>query len=303
MNGRWAPVGAVAGVAVVLAAVLVPLMLRRADAPAGASGHPESPPPTGRAVPVEGVGTLLRDPDGRVRLCATVIRSGDLDGTIALCGSLSVPATGVDRRWLTHSTPSGQALSDRIRVEGTYGAGILAVTRLIGPAPEDGPERYKPPALPCAVPPGGWAPGYGLPGRLDMGDTGPLDRFVEAHSDRFARPWVSEGPDTGAVPGETNPAYSVFVVGTTGDVRDARSELRARYVGNLCVYHVRYSRADLDRIAKRLHAPTSIVAGVDESSNRVRVHVVALDPATVARLDEVGRGALILGEPILQWLE
>jgi hypothetical protein len=293
MNARWVPVAAVAGVAVVLAAVLVPLALRRADGPARGSAQPESPSPSGRALPVEGVGTLVRNPDGQVRLCALVIRAGD---TMALCGSLSVPTTGVDPGWLTHTTPSGQALSGRVRVEGTYRAGELAVTRMIGAAPDDQPER-RPPALPCAAPSGGWRPGSGLD------DNGALARFVEAHADRFADPWVFEGPDTGAVPGETNAAFTVFVVGTTGDLDKARSELTALYGGNLCVSQVGYSRADLDRIAKRLHAPSSIVAGVDVIANRVRVQVVALDPATNAMLDEAGRDALILDEPMLQWLE
>jgi hypothetical protein len=37
--------------------------------------------------------------------------------------------------------------------------------------------------------------------------------------------------------------------------------------------------------------------------NKVRVSVVALDPATVAVLDAAGRDAIILEEPLLQWLD
>ena len=37
--------------------------------------------------------------------------------------------------------------------------------------------------------------------------------------------------------------------------------------------------------------------------NKVRVKVIALDPATSALLDDVGREALIIDEPLLQWLD
>jgi hypothetical protein len=44
-------------------------------------------------------------------------------------------------------------------------------------------------------------------------------------------------------------------------------------------------------------------ANVDVIENKVRVKVVALDPATGAVLDEAGRDAIILEEPLLQWLD
>jgi hypothetical protein len=42
---------------------------------------------------------------------------------------------------------------------------------------------------------------------------------------------------------------------------------------------------------------------VERSDGRVRVSVTILDHQTAALLDEVGRDALILEEPLLRWLE
>ena len=77
------------------------------------------------------------------------------------------------------------------------------------------------------------------------------------------------------------------------------------YPGNLCVHQVTRSAADLERIAQRLrdNPATPISAYPDVIQNKVRVTVVALDRATVAVLDEADRDAIILEEPLLQWLD
>jgi hypothetical protein len=77
------------------------------------------------------------------------------------------------------------------------------------------------------------------------------------------------------------------------------------YPGNLCVHHVTRSAADLERIAQVLrdNPAAPISAHPEVIQNKVRVSVVALDPATVAVLDGAGRDGIILDEPLLQWLD
>jgi hypothetical protein len=97
----------------------------------------------------------------------------------------------------------------------------------------------------------------------------------------------------------------VLVAGTTADLAMARAELAALYGGNLCVYRVRFAAADLDRIAERLReaAPGRIDAQPLIIEDQVRVQVVALDPSTMKLLDRVDPGAVLLAEPMLQWLD
>ncbi len=94
-------------------------------------------------------------------------------------------------------------------------------------------------------------------------------------------------------------------IGTTGDVAQARPSFGAMYPGNLCVHPVERSAADLEQLAQRLRdtPSTPISAYPDVIQNKVRVKVVALDPATGAVLDAAGRDAIILEEPLLQWLD
>jgi hypothetical protein len=296
---RRAPVAALAA-AVVAAILLVPLAASRIGAPS--TGGPNTWPSTGRSVPVEGFGLLFRDGDGPIRLCAGIGVTEDVPPpSRAFCGPVAVVTTGVDERILTESTERGQRYSGHLRVEGTYHAGTLAVSRVAPSLPENGPSE-TPAAVPCAPPENGWRPGMGLPlsgHELELAKAGFVER-VRSEPERFVEPW--NGRPTTA-PGV--PSSSVQVVGTTGDVAAAQAELAAIYAGNLCVHPVRFSASDLNRIVERLSAVSStpIQAEASPILDRVRVRVVALDPPTNAILDEVGRDALILEEPLLRWLE
>jgi hypothetical protein len=130
-----------------------------------------------------------------------------------------------------------------------------------------------------------------------------LQARVGADPERFTDLW--EGHPGGDPAGASAPAVKVMVVGTTGDLAADRAALAAGYPGNLCVHQVRYSAAGLRRIAERLAGvpATPIEATPLTTENRVLVKVVALDPATVAVLDQVGRDAVKLDEPLLQWLD
>jgi hypothetical protein len=298
--GRWIPtVGVAAAVAAAtVTAVVVPLALRGAAPGSAGAGAPGisaaagSATATGRAVPVEGVGHLLRDTDGQIRLCSLAFTPG-VKGAEPLCAGDRIAVAGADDAMVS-------ANPGRIRIEGTYRAGMLSLSRVIGPAPEE--SSAADPPLPCATPRGGWARGNGFPDGDDHDARAGVDRLTRAQPQRYGQAWTwGTGSDPPA-PGEVDPKVSVVVVGTTGDVARARADLSAVYGGNLCVHPVRYGAADLDRIVQRLTS-AGITAGVDVRLSKVRVSVVVLDPPTAALLEEVGRDALIVEEPMLQWLE
>ncbi len=311
IDRRWVPLAAVAGVAVALAAVIVPLALARTDGdgtgpvPGGSSKPTEPaalPSDPGAGIPVEGQGTLYRDRTGPIQLCASVVSTLDLPPSGAGCDRVAVPTTGVDESWLVNTTTGGQAYSVPVRVEGTFQLGTLAVTRVV-PATPDPPAPFSEPPVPCGPPAGGWAEGRGETGLDDWMKLNTLMEYVRARPDRFADVWEAhpDGPPTGP---RYAPSRMVYAIGTTGDVAQAFAELRAVWPGNLCVYQVQRSATDLERLAQRLQASTPPMSGeIDVIQNKVRVKVVALDPATVAALDAAGRDAIILEEPLLQWLE
>jgi hypothetical protein len=307
-----APLTAVAAVVVVAAVIAVPVALHRGGAGPAAPGavaqadveEPPVPRPAmqGRGVPVEGAGTLLRE--GRVtKLCAQVVVTLSLPPSTAACGAVWVPVTGVAAHWLRHSTTEGQKFSDQVRVEGAYANGRLAVNRVRRAGPPDATPLVQA-EVPCGAPAGGWRPGRGFDSSAEEAAAAErLQRAVGAGRDRFTEPW--EGHPVGAATeGESTPA-AVMVVGTTGDPAAARVELAKVYGGNICVHRVRYAAAELDRTAQQLREASDgrIDAQPSIIENRVRVRVVALDPATVSLLDKVGRDAMLLEEPMLQWLD
>jgi hypothetical protein len=290
---RWAPVAAVAGVVVVVTAVAVPVARHRPPVPVG--GGASSPPRPGRGAQMEGLGTLVRDGNGQVRLCAEAMITGDSPPpAVVSCTRVAVPTTGVDDRWLAKPTKSGQRYSPPVRVEGTYAGGVLAVTRVA----EMAPDAVVEPPVPCPAPAGGWRPGPGYSEGSQAEDSryNGLVFYVHDRADRFGFVW--DGHPEGA------PQIRVAVVGTTGDPAAAEAELSAIYPGNLCVPAVPYSQNGLARIERRLDTVTSIPidAWPDLPLGKVRVSVVALDPATNAVLDTVDREALVV-DPLLKWLE
>jgi hypothetical protein len=300
-----APLTVVAVVFVVSAAVAVPLVLHRGSGhgardPRAVAAPVPLPANTGDGVPVEGAGTLLRD-GGDIRLCAEVATTLSLPPSSAACGAVWVPVTGVPKRWFSNKTTEGQSYSVPVRVEGSYRGGTLEVTEVRPSGPPDA-LRSAEPAVPCAAPVGGWRPGHGFGSsveetvateRLRAALTGGRERYTEMWEGHPAGPAASASP------------YSVLVAGTTGDLAMARAELTTFYGGNLCVHRVRFAAADLDRIAQRLReaAPGRVDAQPSTVEDRVRVQVVALDPTTVALLDRVDPNAVLLEEPMLQWLD
>ncbi len=314
----WAPVAAVVGITAVVAVVVIPLALHRTGAsrpPGGTAAAPSAgsaaPTPTdwvlpadqGGGVPVEGIGSLLREADGTTKLCMDIAVLRSLPSAGAGCSPVFVLVTGVDPKWFTESATSGQSWSQYVRVEGTLRNGTLAANLVEAFTPDPG-SRVEP-AVPCPAPAGGWRPGYGL-AEPDTTSLNHLIEVVRADPARFTDVWEAH-PDG---PPSAEASYAphtrmVYVVGTTGDVAQARVHLEAIYGGNLCVHKVRYTTADLEQIAEKLRgvSSTPIDAQPDVIENRVRVKVVALDPPTMAILDAMGREAMVIDEPLLHWLE
>jgi hypothetical protein len=301
-----APLTVVAAVFVVFAAVAVPTVLHRGAGAGGARDPRAAAPPrplpanTGDGVPVEGAGTLLRD--GKVmKLCAEVATTLSLPPSSAACGAIWVPVTGVPKRWFSNRTTEGQSYSVPVRVEGSYRGGTLEVRDVRPSGPPDELMRQEP-AMPCAAPVGGWRPGHGFVSPAEeIVATERLRAALTGGREHYTEMW--EGHPAG--PGGSASPYSVLVAGTTGDLTMARVELSALYGGNLCVHRVRFAAADLERIALRLReaAPGRVDAEPLPIDDRVRVRVVALDPNTVALLDGVDPHAVLLEEPMLQWLD
>ena len=180
---------------------------------------------------------------------------------------------------------------------------MLAVTRVVESTPDPPPAQTEP-AVPCDPPAGGWAEGRGETGPDDWMGLNRLTEHVRGHPDRFSDIWEGhpDGPPSGP---SYSPSRMVYVIGTTGDVGQAQAELRGFYPGNLCVHRVERSAAELEQLAQRLRDTTSTpierVSGRDPEQGAGQV--VALDPATGAVLDAAGRDAIILEEPMLQWLD
>lgn len=304
----WAPLAAVAGVAAVLAVVVLPVALGRSG---DGETQPGSGPPSdaatsgpvvppGEGAPVEGIGALLREADGTTKLCAGVAVLTSLPPAGAGCSPVFVLVTGVEESWFTEEATTGQRWSQSVRVEGSYGGGVLAVTR-VEPFTPDAPPLVETP-VPCQPPAGGWGPGDGGPPG-DFTAFNALAEHVRGNPDRFTDVWV--GYPDGVPTSDATAARMVYVVGTTGDVDQARAELAALYPGNLCVHKVAHSAAELTAIANQLQSvsATPIQAEALVIENKVRVKVIALDPATSAILDAAGRDALIIDEPLLNWLD
>jgi hypothetical protein len=313
-NLVWAPVAAIVGICAVVTAVVVPLVLHRDSGPSAAHPEPSGlptatpagdrvlPPDQGAGVPVEGTGTLLKAADGGIRLCAQVAVALSLPPASAGCDEISLPVTGVPDRWFTNTAMSGQQWSENVHVQGTLHQGILSVTQ-VGAAVL-APALSAEPPVPCAPPTEGWRLGTGV----TEGEADAINRLVEhvrAHPDRYTDLWEAH-PD-GAPKAENSyaPTRSVYAVGSLGDLGRARAELAAIFKGNLCVYQVTHSAAQLESIAARLRTagPSAIVAEPMVIENKIRVRVVALDQATNAILDSVGRELLVVDQPLLQWLD
>jgi hypothetical protein len=308
IDRRLAPLAAVVGVAVAVAAVVVPILLTRTGGEPGGPGNGGGGDPAalpsdhGPGVPVGGQGTLLRDGSGPIWFCAGVSVTLDLPTSSASCDRVAVATSGAEEHWLIHTTTGGQAYSDPVRVEGTLRAGTLVVTR-VEPYQPDPPAPWREPPVPCDPPAGGWPPGSGETGPDDWMKLNRLMEHVRGQPERFGDIWQAhpDGPPSGP---SGMPSRMVYVVGTTDDVAQTMAELRAIYPGNLCVHSITRSAAELERIAARIrNASPTIEAYPDVIENKVRVRVVALDPATVSALDAAGRDSIIVEEPLLQWLD
>lgn len=243
------------------------------------------PPDTGAGVPVAGTGELFRDGNGPIRFCSAVAATTDGPPPSTMwCQGASVPTTGATPSLLRFTSRKGQAATlPYVRVHGRFHNGTLAVDSVT-----ELPNGTRPPwslipqglpdTPPCPAPAGGW-------GRYVQSPA--LEGHVKANANRFTMLQILS---------------DVYVVGTTGDVAAARSELTAIYSGNLCVYHARFSADDLQQTAWNLNALTSVHLYADAvpELDKVRVTVAVFDADTVRALgDTADPEALLLDPPLL----
>lgn len=293
MTGRWwAPAAAAVAVLVVVGAAVAsrggeaPVTpTRSADAPAGAART--TPPGSGDQLVRDGdrvavSGRVLALPGRPVRMCAPV--------AVALPGypagqeplpeycELGVTVRGLDLAAIVDRRSDRGVVTGRAGVEGTYRAGIVAVTRQTAPGPEEDVVRRHPDTPPCPAPAGGWA--YGEV------DVEPVAAWLRGHQDRYVDAWVAR-PGGPPLPGATpQPGTTVVMVGTVQDPAAAEREVRSVWAGNLCVVRVPRPGATLTRVAAGLAADEAAwtAHGVYQTSpdmiaGTVDVRLVLLDPA------------------------
>ena len=159
--------------------------------------------------------------------------------------------------------------------------------------------------MPCDPPAGGWAEGRGETGPDDWMGLNRLTEHVRAQPGTVQR-HLGGAPGWPAVGAELLPrrAWSTWSAPPVTSRRPGRAS-RDLPRQPLRAPGQPAAPRDLEQLAQRLRdTPTTpISAHPDVIENKVRVKVVALDPATVAVLDAAGRDAIILEEPLLQWLD
>jgi len=167
---------------------------------------------------VRASGIVLAVPGQPVRFCAPAITTAPAGANADVPACIhGVVVTGVDLDALAEPAERAGSRFGGASLTGTWRSGVLVVTDQAPPAP---PAAHGSPAIPCPAPPGGWkATGYYVDGKA-------LHAYIDGHTDQFRRPWVSR----------TDDGTEVLVVEVVrGDADAARTELRRRYPGNLCV--------------------------------------------------------------------
>jgi hypothetical protein len=161
---------------------------------------------------------------------------------------------------------------------------VLAVTGQAPPAPA---ATAGSPAVPCPAPASGWTATGPVDGRA-------VQTYAVENADRFRSPWVGRADDGAEV---------LVVEVVRGDAGAARTELRRRYSGNLCVVWSpgRSSLAEqvvkLDRVGPvvldLMRDPATGVYAFGGADN-VIVAMVVLTPELYDRLAAAGLTAVDL---------
>lgn len=261
-----APVGVAAGVALLLAV-------------SGGDARQEEGMPNDSSALVVRIGDAVRAtgiavlaPDGRLQLCLDLGFTTDLAEVRPFhCGLRKVYLTGVDLadvQAVAGYEPPAPALAGPVTVRGTFAEGSIEVIAVSAGEPVD-PDRFDFPPTPCPTPAGGWPSfdGWYTPGH-DLGTA--LQKYVHARLDRFDGIWFSNPAGGRLYPnaeGGQSP-LEIPVIGTTGDVDQAREELAEVFPDSFCVRAVERSRNEL----RAIHA--ELLTLIPEGSGQASVSVV-----------------------------
>jgi hypothetical protein len=232
---------------------------------------------------VRASGTVLAAPGKAVRFCAPATSTAPAGDDIPACGH-GVVVTGVDLNALAEPVERAGARYGGATLTGTWRSGVLAVTGQAPPAPA---ATAGSPVVPCPAPASGWTADGAVDGRA-------VQTYAVENADRFRSPWVGRADDGAEV---------LVVEVVRGDAGAARTELRRRYSGNLCVVWSpgRSSLAEqvvkLDRVGPvvldLMRDPATGVYAFGGADN-VIVAMVVLTPELYDRLAAAGLTAVDL---------
>ncbi|GAA0896428.1 hypothetical protein GCM10009558_084270 [Virgisporangium aurantiacum] len=293
--GRWAPVPATTSATLVAVAAVAVLTTRTRDTGDEdrtgnvSTATAQSPPDlvVRDGMRVRASGTVLAVPGQPVRFCAPATSTAPAGADLPACVH-GVVVTGVDLGALAQPVERAGARIGSATLTGTLRSGVLAVT---GQAPPEPAATAGSPAVPCPAPAGGWTATGPFDGRA-------VQTYVAENADRFRNPWVGRA-DGGA---------EVLVVEVVrGDAGAARTDLRRRYSGNLCVVSspgrlsLAEQAATLDRVQPvvldLLRDPATGVYALGGAEN-VIVAMVVLTPDLYDRLAAIG----LTADDLSPWL-
>lgn len=215
---------------------------------------------------VEATGQLMFRPGASPVLCGEVLAN---EAGLA-CSAASVEVAELDASTVPGYAPERVWASGFLVIRGTWGGDNVGKATFARPTV---PRVNDRPLPPCVAPAGGWA--LATDGSPSGATTDQLGKFVAAHSDLYAEPWLARA-EHGA---------TVMVVGTVGDTQQAQDQLSAAYTGNLCVVSVAFSEDRLRHDLAALNLPDSVSAHVDPILDRVVVRAVAF---TQSLADAIG---------------
>ena len=287
---RWARVGAVAVLSLVLALATTVMLVGSPMLDVGTQGLASPSPERSAAAPSHGPHALIED-GARVRATGALIQSenGPMELCVPLpqpavggaqqpleCPTLRVRVLGLDpRSALTWTQLGDTRFVPRVTLGGIWKDGEILDVAIV--QAEEAPEAPNP-LPPCEAPSGGWRMNdFGTPT-----DIGRLNALIEAHPSVFAGVWAwyPEGaPNTD--PGPDGP--EVYVLPTI-DIARAQA-LTSEIGGNLCLAKVAYSSVELEALATRLRSTEGVGEPiVNPIRNRVRLPIIAFDGPIASRI-------------------
>jgi len=306
---RWQPLAATAAVlAVVAGAVTVASLRRSADdvrLPAASSGT-DAVVRDGDVV--VGQGEVVALPGRPVQLCPQrpVVALDIPNPPPPPACEVAVTVVGLDLDRLSYRQERDGAVWGSARVVGVYRAGTLTVTRqeaVVDPPREDATAADE---VPCPEPAGGWPrqPDPSSPDSLERA-LGRLNQVINQNPTVFGEVYIRYPYGWHLQDQSNRKGTEVYVVGTVGDLADARRMLEAVFPAeHLCVTRAAWSKAEMSAAESQLRSAQARQVGVSDVrrevlTDRVVAHLVVLDEAASRFLATVA-GGRVVAEPMLR---